>query len=141
MKQTASIDKIFWNANYSVGIAELDAQHKRLFELVNELIDDYNQKKAQADLAGVLNNLTDYCFEHLSKEEQLMYEHDYPSYRQHKEAHDAFRSRNGQFHIASAEGNPEVMAEIISFLTEWLTTHILKVDVQYKTFFDEIGLA
>lgn len=67
-----------WKDSYSVKVAALDNQHKKLFDLVNELHVAMSQGHGK-DVAGdVLRRLIDYTVHHFSAEETLMQKHNFP---------------------------------------------------------------
>jgi hemerythrin len=72
-----------WDPAYSVGIAVIDEQHKRIIEYINELnkatLYQDNQK-----VASVLLHLVDYTISHFSFEESLMEEANYTMLEAHK---------------------------------------------------------
>jgi len=82
--------QIKWKDEYSVNIAEIDKQHKKLFELAERvytmanLDDDYDDYD---EIMDVLKELKDYTVYHFGYEEQLMDKYGYERTEAHKIEH------------------------------------------------------
>lgn len=123
----------FWKDSLSVGIDEIDAQHKQLIKYINELgeIDSKNTKKSEVQ--KIFNLLLDYTKNHFSLEEELMSKYNYPLYHEHKKAHDAFCEKLLFFYEEYCEDKP-VGNKLVTYLGTWLLTHISKDDNHYAPF-------
>ena len=102
-----------------------DAQHQVLFEIL-ELLKD----PAAGD--EVFVRLRDYTEHHFSLEEQYMEKLNFPGREAHVRAHNAFRQE--VYKLFAREEKPDaVFREIINtFLTEWLTRHVFRVDKELE---------
>jgi diguanylate cyclase (GGDEF)-like protein/hemerythrin-like metal-binding protein len=139
-----SIEIFPWNEYFNTGIDEIDSQHRRLVELLNELT---RQAALGADPAlfdYVLVALSDYATYHFSTEESL-WEKELPGsdeLRAHKRAHDGFVEFIARHRAEAARGNfsPE---QLIDFLVRWLVAHILEADrrLAYITIALRAGMA
>jgi len=76
----------------------------------------------------------------LNKEEVLMRESGYPEFDQHKEIHNAFRRKNGEFYLALCNGRTDALGEMVSFLSDWFLEHIVKCDRRYTAHFNQNGV-
>lgn len=117
-----------WRSEYSLGHEAIDAQHKRLFELGNELHTAMIQGKGKGSLAATLDKLVSYTQTHFASEERLMQTHHYPEYPAHKAAHDALTARVVAFQREFAAGRVGITIELLQFLKDWLRTHIGETD-------------
>lgn len=129
-------EKILWNDNYLLGIAEIDNQHKKLLALANELYDvamgDLETYKIKMSL--VLKKLTDYTVYHFDSEEKFMEVHGYEGTAVHKMAHDVFvKEVNNQIKMLT-DDNKEAAAKLYSFVANWVLTHIAKADKIWANF-------
>lgn len=106
---------------YHLNVRLIDYEHGRLFALLRRLED------VRVDARWVVTELVDYADKHFFVEEELMRAYDYPAYGEHKQAHDAFRSRIGQLMLELRDAG-EVLDTIRVFLGSWLVNHIDKVD-------------
>lgn len=115
---------IEWLDRYSVGDAEIDAQHRTLFGLVNALL-AVTDKSHRAEALANLFEHTRYHFKH---EEALMCSMDYPGLKAHAEQHQNLLTKLGQTSelIANYSLN---MAHLESFLAAWLLKHMETLDM------------
>ena len=61
---------ITWNEQYSVNVSEMDIQHQRLFELINQLHSAMLAGKGNETMDGILHGLKEYTITHFSAEEK-----------------------------------------------------------------------
>ncbi len=134
------MEKIIWNESFSVGIREIDAQHKELIRMINELIEMKDAKVDSETISDILTKMTQYAVYHFKTEEQYMRDYDYPEYSLHKEKHTEFKKRTVAFCMDTMAYKETIPTEILSYLKNWLINHILKSDMKYKSFFNEKGL-
>ncbi len=128
-----------WNDSYSVKIARMDEQHKKLFSLFEELANAMLTGTAREALGGVLRGLSDYTKTHFSQEEQLMKQHGYAGYEGHKKLHEAFITQVSDLQKDFNDGKA-LPVKTSQFLRDWLTNHILKIDRQYSAFLNTKGV-
>ncbi|MFC2104815.1 hemerythrin domain-containing protein, partial [Bacteroidota bacterium] len=69
---------IKWSDDYSVGINEIDNQHKGLVIIINELFNLISEGKSKNKLEEIFNHLTDYTKKHFTAEEKMMEKFAYP---------------------------------------------------------------
>lgn len=130
---------VTWSAEYSVNVKELDAQHHKLFDMINELHEAMRAGKGKDTASAVLAKLVEYTKTHLAYEEKLMKQHGYPGYNDQKIAHDALTRQVGEYAAKLKDGKATTI-EIMNFLKEWLTKHILVTDKRYAAFFNSKGV-
>ncbi len=129
-----------WTESYSVNVAALDEQHRRLFDIVNELDRALRAGEGGAALKAVLQKLTNYAAEHFATEESLMAQHSFPGLASHRRYHEEFREKLAEFldaHRAAKAGAP---VEVLLFMQGWLKQHLLKTDKQYSDFLNARGV-
>ena len=117
-----------WKPEYSVGYAQIDEQHKRLFELASELHNAMAGGKGKEVVGKTLANLISYTKAHFATEERLMQSNHYPDYAKHKAAHDALTSRVVKFEKDFEAGRVALSVDLLQFLKDWLTYHIGETD-------------
>jgi len=119
-----------WDSSFSVGIAVIDNQHKRIIEYINELgtISIYHDK---AKIRAVLLALMDYTVSHLAFEESLMEEAGYRKLEAHKQIHLAFMERI-HFFKERYESGEDIAQQLMLELQMWLINHIQHDDTDYK---------
>ena len=131
---------ITWNDRYSVGIAKIDAEHRKLVDLINELYAAILSGTSASVIAKVLDGLACYTFSHFAAEEGLMKRYRYPGYLQHKAEHDKLVEQVKQLQQELRAGKATVSQEVMSFLQRWLIGHILGVDKKYTSHLHAAGV-
>jgi hemerythrin len=131
------MEKIIWNENFSVGVREMDEQHKRLIGIINELIETDNTTVDSETIFDILTKMTNYALSHFEEEEQYMIKYNYPDYSIHKDQHSKFKDQLITFCKDTKVHKESIPTEIFSYLKTWFTNHILETDMAYKPFFNE----
>lgn len=124
-----------WNQEFSVRSEVLDDQHKRLFDIVNNLYTAFMEKAHKEKLGDIIKELHKYTIYHFTEEEKLLDGKGTPLSAEHKKAHDEFISRIRSFNEKFEGGNSGVTYEIMNFLRQWLIQHIKGVDKGYSGVF------
>jgi len=121
---------ISWNDSYELGNAMVDAQHRKLFGLVNDLIKKCEDGSSTEKVRETLDFLVDYAVQHFFDEETLQLENNYPGYEMHKKMHENFKLNVGMFVEQYNENgsSEELNNEVNNFLVRWLINHIQKED-------------
>lgn len=129
-----------WEDSYSVKVAALDNQHKKLFDLVSELHIAMSEGHGN-DVAGdVLRRLIDYTVQHFSAEEMLMELHNFPGLVAHRAEHKALTDKVLAFKKEFDAGTSYVTVQLMTFLQQWLKNHIQTVDQRYGDFLNSHGV-
>ncbi len=123
-----------WNDKYRVHIWQIDNQHQRLFDLVNQLHEAMQAGKGKEILGKVLQELIAYTHTHFVTEENLMSKYEFPNFVEHKKAHDALIKQVGDFQQKYRNGNAFITLDLMKILENWLVTHIEGVDQVYGPF-------
>ncbi|PWV60640.1 bacteriohemerythrin [Plasticicumulans acidivorans] len=127
---------IEWTDDLSVGIQEIDEQHKYLVQLVNELNAQLLTQGNQRDIIEeALDRLMRYTETHFVVEESLMRILGYPDYEPHKQHHEDLLRMAHDFREQLRHDGKISRIELMEFLHKWLTHHILKEDTQYSEHF------
>lgn len=129
---------IQWKDELSVGVKEIDDDHKELIAIANELLaacakgaPDPTVLKASAD------KLMAYAQRHFEREELIQLKAKYPLYDDHKAAHntliDTLEAFIQRYFVDKREPIDDLTAtEVRGFLRTWLIDHILKTDMKMK---------
>jgi len=119
-----------WTAALETGNPTVDRQHKKLFEMVNDLHHAIIKGEAKDIMGPLLKRLANYTVEHFGVEESLMQSTKYPNYGRHKTKHVDLTKQVLDL-IAQFDGGQLTLPSTLSkFLTEWLTTHIRQEDME-----------
>ena len=131
---------IEWNDGLSVGIQEIDEQHKVLVELVNELNQAMKERHGNDVVSDILARLDEYTRIHFAVEESLMRMLGYPAFEEHKGEHEALIDDLSGLRERFASGQQALSFELMHFLRMWLTNHIQETDMEYSRFFLDRGV-
>lgn len=138
------MEKFIWTDKYSIGIREIDEQHQHFFGIANGIIDLTEKENiAKEEIFKALEELGNYAFYHFGTEESYFDKFNYPDAPLHIDAHNKYRETINKYLEDIRKGGIDVkkMAqETASYSSEWLSRHILVVDIQYTKFFKEHGV-
>jgi hemerythrin len=114
---------------YELGIAEIDAQHRELFNILDQLEKhsgaDYSYEAAR----DALSQMTNYANIHFAIEESLMRMHGYPDIAAHVAEHQALRKQLTAFQQRLLDA--DIATQLHKFIDAWLTNHIDVTDRKY----------
>jgi len=128
-----------WSETLSVGIEEIDEQHKVLVEMVNKMHEAIHQRHGSDVVIAILSDLTDYTRIHFAVEESLMRILGFQGYEEHKAVHEELLHSVQDLQEKVASGKKSIGFELMHFLKTWLTKHIMEEDMQYSSFFLSAG--
>ncbi|MSM40243.1 MAG: bacteriohemerythrin [Geobacter sp.] len=129
-----------WNDSYSVKVKQLDDQHKKLIDMINQLYDAMKVGKGSEVIGPVLKSLMTYTQTHFSTEEQLMKLHGYPDYETHKNEHTQLVAQVGNIKKEMDAGKMPLTQNVMNFLRDWLIKHIQGNDKKYGPFLNDKGV-
>jgi hemerythrin len=131
---------INWDDSFSVNIVEIDNQHKKIVELINNMADAMKIGKGKVVLGGILNELVDYTVYHFKTEEDYFEQFGYSKIETQKKEHAEFKEKVFDLKKELKVGNQFFSIEVMTFLSSWLETHIKGVDKEYTAFFNAKGI-
>ena len=109
-------------------IAQIDAEHRDLFQLARGLEQALENHLPQAQVQDHLHALASHLEDHLSHEEWLMHSVSYPSYAWHRSQHETARRRLKLFIPLVENGDAEAADVFLEFLAGWLQDHTSVTD-------------
>jgi len=131
---------ITWSNDLSVGIQEIDLQHRRLIELFGQLDKAIIQGADKEFMAKALKELNAYVREHFTLEERWMSRHGYPRFSEHAAQHESFIEKLLHFELDFLRGESGVSREVLEYLEDWLKEHLSGQDQEYARYFQEKGV-
>jgi hemerythrin-like metal-binding protein len=117
-----------WVSAYSVGVPELDDQHKREFALVDATVAFFRESPDASGPRPVVEELFAYAREHFRTEERLMAEAGYPRLIEHRHEHERLTAT---LEVLRRRADRLKAAELTDFLKDWILRHTLLVDRRY----------
>ena len=133
---------IEWKSSFSVGVAALDADHRQLIDLINELHDACGRNQGQSVAASILMRLKDHIVTHSKREEAFLMRLGYPDLATHKSHHDETISAVHRLtELSAVSDNNDVRQKILGFMKAWFANHVICTDLKMREFFIEKGAA
>ncbi len=129
-----------WSDQFSVGIQELDNQHKKLIGFINSLHSEKMDKGNGEAIGSLLDELLEYTRTHFKEEEKLMKEYEYPEYTTHKAQHSSLLLKVEIMQKKFFSGDKDIFTDIAILLNDWLAEHILVEDKNYGPFLNSKGI-
>ncbi|MGD8562082.1 MAG: bacteriohemerythrin [Desulfarculaceae bacterium] len=123
-----------WSQNLSVGVQQIDIQHQKLVQMVNDLYEAMSKGEGDQKIVDIISGLDVYVRTHFRTEEGLMKSKDYPELSQHKAEHDKLTAQVGTLREDLKAGKKIVPVKVAGFLKDWLINHIQKTDKKYAPF-------
>jgi hemerythrin len=124
-----------WTEDLSVGIEEIDEQHKELISRINDLVDSVHQHVCKYKIGDVIKFLEEYIFVHFGDEEGLMKKYGYPDYPSHKAQHEFFirefaelKKELEKLEGGKRRGSYDLSVETNRIVVDWILDHIAKID-------------
>lgn len=123
-----------WGDHLKIGIDEIDVQHKQLIKLINHFSSHLLSNSHENILEQAFIDLTDYAEYHFKYEESVW--HEFIKQGSHAEDHkishlkfiasiQQLKEQEQQVHLSTIDS----IENILLFLTNWLTQHILEEDM------------
>jgi hemerythrin-like metal-binding protein len=130
---------IEWSRSYSVGVTQMDNEHKRLIDIINNLYAAMRGGRSTEVVGSVLDELIDYTKTHFAHEEALMQQTNYDGYDVQKRSHVELVNQvieiQNKFRNGTALGQ-----EVMTFLKNWLINHIQGLDKKYGPTMNKKGI-
>lgn len=124
-----------WRENMSVGVETLDADHKKLIDLLNRL---HYMALAGADrdsIADLLDELVRQAEYHFRNEEILMRFHKFPECEAHRTLHGEVLRELDEVRDRFVEAPESVrIDDLYDFFADWLLVHMMSEDIKYKPY-------
>lgn len=124
---------VSWSDTFSIGLDEIDDQHKSLFDLINQIWDAIVARSEPQSVFALLDELEKYTVAHFAAEETFMRVTNYPNFDRHKEQHAIFVNRVAE-EKKRAIAAGVLSIDLLHFLKDWLVQHILVLDKDYANF-------
>ena len=131
---------LVWSDDYNVNVAEIDEQHKKLLEHVNNLHAGVEAQIDKQDLQKLLVELYDYTVFHFASEEKLMDRHGMKSLKEHRKEHELLLKHLKYICNAVSDGKRPAFYSQFDISNDWFLTHIMDFDKKMSAFLNSQGV-
>jgi hemerythrin len=129
---------IVWNETLEVGDAAIDADHRRMIDLIAILEAAASGPGQGGHVGRTLAELAQLTAEHFAREEALQDRIGFPDRHAHRASHEMLLKRLDSVMAHYSIGSDDVRAGIIRTLGDslatWLVTHITNSDMEFKPY-------
>ncbi len=129
-----------WGPELMLGIDEIDDQHKKLVDIINELNDAMKAGKGADTLGAVFEELKGYTVHHFATEEAYFEEFSYAGMISHVAEHKKLVNQVIELEEQFKSGKTALTNDVMRFLKDWLTGHIQGIDKKYVPHLKKHGL-
>jgi hemerythrin len=133
----ASVPYIEWDTSLSVGVDELDQQHRHFMQVLNYLHDRLLRAPGHELLEArrlTIEGLQEYVDEHFAAEERYMHHIGYPDLPRHRRLHEEFTARVRGFRSAMEGAGQLLSSELMKELLTWFHQHLTTEDRKYRQY-------
>lgn len=137
------MDNIIWNESFSVGVKVIDAQHKKLFSILNRLnhaLAENDKASDQDFLENVIYDLKAYVEFHFKEEEKYFDKFGYEERESHAAEHKKYIEDINRFHSSYLNQEKDLSEKMLTFIEGWILGHINSTDKKYTECFNKHGL-
>ena len=129
--------KIEWSDELSLGVEEIDGQHKELIRIANEVITAVTEELGPSVVDSIIHRLREYTVYHFNSEEQLMRDAFYPHVSAHTDEHGKLRDKVKEYQRLLYLQKKVTPKDVLDFMKAWLLEHILSTDRELAKFIHE----
>lgn len=125
---------VTWRDEYSVNVEEIDVQHRKILELVNNLHASVENCLDKQELAALMIELVEYTRMHFSTEEKLMNKHAYPERVKHHNEHKVLLQHMDNLVAAISNEKYPTFYSDYDVSSDWAIIHITESDKHFGAF-------
>ncbi|MEO5336710.1 MAG: bacteriohemerythrin [Magnetospirillum sp. WYHS-4] len=126
-------ESVEWNRDLEIGIPFIDADHRTLISLLNQVAACVAANEETLTVGSVLNSLDDYVRLHFGREESLQEACGYPGLAAHRNQHQELCRRldgvRQRFHADPAQVS---LGDVHRLLKDWFARHIQAEDIPLR---------
>lgn len=129
-------EAIEWPKSLQTGVSDIDEQHQMLASMINMAHTRLTENNSRSETEAFIRDLMSYALYHFDTEEELMLMHDYyqAEREQHCREHRHFSAAIARFQQDIHLGKLVSRDELLGFIREWLTIHIMNTDIKLGEF-------
>ena len=130
-----------WYPVFSVGVAAIDEEHRALFAFMDDFSEMLEESGTLAGHDPEKRKLLELTASHFQNEESLMARHGYARLAIQKQEHAILLSKLEAFVTLSERRSRPRSGTAVDYMKDWLITHILIEDLQYREAFSRAGVS
>lgn len=134
---------IQWDSSLEIGHAEIDDQHRGLFDCVGRFVEAMRNSRDNKEIHSIIEFLDDYVAKHFETEERYMSEKNYPFLQLQRDEHRRFANYFKSFKEEITKGlnsrRTFLLFRVQILLIDWLVNHIAKLDGHFGKFLNRTG--
>ena len=125
-----------WTERLSVGVAEIDEQHRELYRRINLFLQSLAEKRGKDELRPLVAYLEEYVREHFAAEQQMMELSGYAHLGDHMIAHHWFEDEYRRLveHLDKDGVTLGIARDLVGLLVTWLDSHLETTDRQFGSY-------
>ena len=132
---------ITWSEEMSVGVKEMDDDHKKLISILNEIHERVAAGQDKQALSGLVDQMMAGTKAHFAQEEQLLAKSGYPDVTAHYEEHDQMIAKALSACAGFRWGSTSMLSEdLLAYPRDWLIEHIQSTDKSYGAYLSAKGI-
>jgi hemerythrin len=116
-----------WKHEYSIGVEEIDYQHKRFLSFINQINELGHNGADASETLEVLNELEKYLLFHTKSEEFMMDVYSYPQKEVQEKEHTRIM-QEVRSKIDNLSDNSDSLNELLGYLLVWFKNHTTSLD-------------
>lgn len=128
-----------WDDGMSVGIPEIDEDHKRFISLIDELNLSITQRMKATEIKKRLQHVIEDANQHFEQEEKFFRERGYPNAEGHTRSHNNVKNTLKKIQDSFIPYGLEAeWLDAALVIKQILISHILTEDMQYANYFKSL---
>ncbi|HJV36526.1 hemerythrin family protein [Geomonas sp.] len=131
-----------WQDSLSIGVSEVDIQHRMLFEQFNTFVAACGRQEEEDAIYRLCWFLEAYALAHFKDEEELMQRVAFPDFEKHRAQHLAFAAEVRKLKKQLKDEGPQqsLVSAITNFMAGWLVRHVSTMDKALGKFMADGGM-
>jgi len=113
-----------WENWLPVDNMDLNDEHKKLTEILNDLFELIKHNKGRQELARILSKMTDFSFSYFKEEDEYL-KLSSVKFKEVKNSQRNYILKVATYNVDLLSVNPPSPQEIIKFLKKWWLKHVL----------------
>jgi len=125
-----------WRDEFSLGIAEVDHEHRELMRSINSAHEVLDRGQSAAEVSAVLGEIHVQIAAHFALEEKNMHARSYPELADHKRDHESLLDEIREIMDECEQQLPYDRGALSEKLNAWFETHFRTHDARLHKFLE-----